>query len=187
MTPKIVLFGAPSGVGKSAVTCELARRYPELYQPFPSIASRAMREGETEGNPYHFVTEEQFKQKIQSGEVFEYTQIHGDYRGMSEQIISDYAQDGKILINDVDYLGVIALNQKYGKNVMSFFIWVSKKEAKRRAKKRGDKEEYINFRQSHYEKEMETAKYFDTMVTNKKLDKCVKKIHKKIQKRFKVS
>ena len=184
MEPKIVIFGAPSGVGKSAITNALIEKYPQFYKRFPSVASRPMRHDESQGNPYIFVTNDEFEQKIKTGEVFEYTQIHGDYRGMSEDVIKDFALDGKIIVNDVDYIGVEALRRKYGKNVISFFLYISKEEVEKRLQSRGDDLGYIKFRISNYEMEMETSKHYDHMIENRDKDVCVENAHKIIQEFF---
>jgi len=178
---RIVLFGSPSGGGKNAIIAELIKKYPDIYTQFPSMASRPMREGESQGNPYFFVTNEEFEKQIKSGEVFEYTTLHKDYRGMSSAIIDKYLESGKILLNDTDYIGVLAIRKKYPKISKSFFLTVPKQELERRIRNRGSMpEELIQHRLANFDKEMKTAKHFDHKVENCVLDECVQEIHQLI-------
>lgn len=178
MQKRIVLFGSPSGGGKNAIIDELIRKYPNYYTRFPSMASRAMRQCESQGNPYIFVTNQEFEQKIASGEVFEYTTLHGDYRGMSSSIIDHYLEKDKILLKDCDYIGVIAVKKKYPGQVMSIFLDVPKKELERRIRQRGSMpEELIKHRLSNYDKETQTKKHFELVVKNIVLEESVEHVH----------
>jgi len=175
----IVAIGAPSGVGKNTITSKLVKHFPDTYIRFPSIASRPMRPGETQGDPYFFITSKEFEGKIASGEVFEHTSLHGDYRGMSAAIIDEFLMSGKVLLKDVDYIGVLALREKYGPSaVLSIFLTVPREMAKERIQNReGTTHEYLEMRLANYDKEMETAVHFDHTVPNIDLDTCISQVH----------
>jgi len=174
---KIVVLGAPSGVGKNSVMDGLLDTYPDVFLQFPSIASRPMRPGESQGKPYFFVTGNEFLEKVRSGDVFEYTDIHGDFRGMSASIIDEFGKTGKLLIKDCDYIGVLALKEKYGAdNVTAIFLTAPRDVAELRIRKRGETEEYTQMRLANYDREMATAHHFDHVVESITVEQSVNDI-----------
>ncbi|MCL2755538.1 MAG: hypothetical protein FWE45_00610 [Firmicutes bacterium] len=176
---KIVVIGAVGGAGKNTVVKGLVEKYPDVYLKFPSVASREMRPNETQGDPYIFVSEKEFERMIKFGDVMEYTTMHGSYRGMSGKIIDEYGKSGKVLLNDCDYIGVKTLKKKYKDCVTAIFLDVSKTELEKRMRERpGTTQEFIDFRLGNYDKEYQTIKYYDHVVPNDDLEKCLEQIHK---------
>lgn len=55
----IVIIEGPSGVGKDTIINELIARYPTKFARPVNACTRAMRENESQGNPYLFLTEEE--------------------------------------------------------------------------------------------------------------------------------
>ena len=80
----IVIIEGPSGVGKDTIINELIKRYPEKFGKPINATTRAMRENESQNNPYLFLSEEEFFKKRASGDIFEHTMRHGTYRGMQK-------------------------------------------------------------------------------------------------------
>ncbi|HEV3229635.1 MAG TPA: guanylate kinase [Solirubrobacteraceae bacterium] len=66
----------PSGVGKGTLIRGLRERIPELGLSV-SATTRAPRPGERHGVDYHFLSEEDFEQRVRRGEFVE----HADYAG----------------------------------------------------------------------------------------------------------
>ncbi len=48
---RIVVIEGPSGAGKDTIIKTLMKRYPERFGKLVSVATRAMRPNESEGNP----------------------------------------------------------------------------------------------------------------------------------------
>ncbi|MCL2851339.1 MAG: AAA family ATPase [Firmicutes bacterium] len=191
MKPIIVVLEGPSGVGKDTVARELNRRFPDIYVKMPSITDRAMREGENQGNPYFFVSTEEFKKKITTGDVFEYTIVARDnlHRGMSKQIIEGIAKTGRIQIKDCDWIGIEALKREYGtKNVIAIYLSVPKEEVARRIHERGGSVNDIQNRIADFENyAVKIQKYCDHSIENIILDSCVNEIHTLVQSKFKTT
>ncbi|HET9417351.1 MAG TPA: guanylate kinase, partial [Candidatus Limnocylindria bacterium] len=53
--PMLVVVSGPSGVGKSTIVAELARRRPQVV-PIVTATTRARRDDEVDGVHYHFLT-----------------------------------------------------------------------------------------------------------------------------------
>ena len=52
--PMLVVVSGPSGVGKSTIVAELARRHPQVV-PIVTATTRPRRDGEVAGVHYHFM------------------------------------------------------------------------------------------------------------------------------------
>ncbi|MCL2570403.1 MAG: hypothetical protein FWE16_04320 [Firmicutes bacterium] len=174
----IVIEGA-SGAGKDTTIKELIKRNPK-FAKMPSVATRKMREGESQGNPYFFCSKEEFEEKIKTGAVFEYTQLgrDGEYRGMSSDIIDDMLKQGKIPLKDCDNIGVTALKEKYGKkSVLTIFMDIPKEEIAKRLCGRGGCPQDIQSRLDEYESYVKLNKpYYDHIVDKLDLQECVEEI-----------
>lgn len=176
--PKIVVLDGPSGVGKDTIVNMLITNYPDTYVKMPSTTTRAMRENESQGKPYFFVTEDEFKAKIASKDVFEYTitKRDGAYKGMSKGIIDEIAKTGKVQIKDCDEVGLNALRKEYGK-VVTIFLMIEKDEIEKRLRCRGGTDADIQNRLSDYDDYIDYKKEFEHIVPNTDASKCVADVH----------
>ena len=190
MKPYVVVIEGASGVGKDTIARELVNRYG-IYVKMPSITDRSMRPMESQGNPYFFVTTEEFKKKIETGDVFEYTVMSRDslHRGMSKQIIEQLALTGKIQIKDCDWVGIQALKREYGESqVLAILLDVPSEEIARRISERGGEIADIESRIKDIEEYSTKIRDFcDVVVENIDLDKCVAKVHQLVKSKWNLS
>jgi guanylate kinase len=78
--PMLVVVSGPSGVGKSTIVAELARRRPQVV-PIVTATTRGRREEEVDGVHYHFLTEEAFQELIRRNGLLEHANNHGHWYG----------------------------------------------------------------------------------------------------------
>ena len=69
MKHKIVILVGQSGSGKSAIYKQLVKRG---YKGLITNTTRPMREGETNGKDYNFLSKDQFDNLIAEGQMVEY-------------------------------------------------------------------------------------------------------------------
>ena len=100
----LVILSGVSGAGKDTIKKELLKREDNIVT-IPSITDRAMREGEEEGTPYHFVSTKEFERMISDNELYEYNVHHNHYYGTSKKIFNDKNKEGKIIVKDIDVNG----------------------------------------------------------------------------------
>ena len=172
---RIVVIEGPSGAGKDTIIKTLTKKYPDRFAKLISVATRAMRPNESQGNPYHFVTNEEFDQMVASGDIFEYTMRHGEKRGMSEKYIQDLFTQKKIPLKDCNLIGVNALKSRFN-NVTTIFITADKNEIEQRLHRRGDALEDIKKRMADYDECIKEAQHFDYVIKNDNLEKTIDKI-----------
>ena len=76
----LLVVSGPSGAGKDTVVSRMMQKHPEI-EISVSATTRAPRAGETDGENYYFLTNEQFEAKIDRGEMLEYVNYCGKYYG----------------------------------------------------------------------------------------------------------
>lgn len=164
----LVIFSGGSGVGKNTVISELIKSGG--FALLPTYTTRDKRVGESEGNPYCFLTDAEFKQKIEENELYEYENVHGHYYGTSKLLLKEKLSLGKILLKDIDVLGTQNLVKSIGKDVkiITLFLKVDSKEVlKQRLIERRETE--IEKRLARYEMEMSFCDRYDYIITNNDL------------------
>lgn len=177
----LATFVGCAGVGKNTIISCLLQKYPEVYGTFQTLTTRAMREGESQGKPYYFLnSEEEFMQKIEDGEIYEYNRVHGNLYGGSRKILSAALAGGKILVKDIDVQGADFYKSRLSDltRILSVFIYIDDPEVLRtRMRGRGDKEEDIEKRCKRFKMEMKMSRNCDYMVSNEVLDDAVEAVN----------
>ncbi len=105
----------PSGVGKNSLIAGVLEAGEELatlpdsggtgIHFVPSITTRSMRPGEVEGDSYHFVSHEDFDQRLASGQILEWQEFFANRYGTSRLHIEECLASGREAITDVEVLG----------------------------------------------------------------------------------
>ncbi len=170
----LAAFVGCAGVGKNTVIGRLIAAYPERYEIFPTLTTREMRPGEREGDPYHYVTKEQFEALIREGEIYEYEIIHnGNYYGGSKKVLREHLKSGRTLIKDIDVLGARTYKTKLSgiTRILSVFLYVEDMNTLLdRMRARGDSEENIQKRAERFPLEMDLSSDSEYMVNNDRLE-----------------
>lgn len=170
----LVILSGVSGAGKDTIKKELMKRM-ENIATLPSFTSRAMREGEEEGVQYHFISKEEFEDKIRKGDFYEYDLHHGNYYGTSRELMSNKIKEGKIIVKDIEVNGTENLLKLLGNDtrIVTIFLKVEKEELKRRLIERGDKLADIELRLNRLEYEESKIGLYDYVIKNDEFEKTV--------------
>ncbi len=179
-TPMIIL-SAPSGAGKSSFIDRILKEYPQLKDTI-TYTTRNMRAGESEGNPYHFVTRERFRQLMAEGFFVEHAQVHENFYGTPLHQIEDAKKEGKVLIMDVDVKGAATFKNKFPTAVSIFILPPSMEELQRRISGRDKKlPEDLEIRLINAQMEMSLAHTFDFRVVNDHFEESYQQFKKIIE------
>ncbi|MEI9919638.1 MAG: guanylate kinase [Bacteroidota bacterium] len=181
MPGKALIFSAPSGSGKTTIVKHLLANNPTLG--FSISASTRDKRGRTEenGKDYYFLSPEDFKQKIDSGDFIEWEEVYaGNFYGTLKSEIERIWKEGKDVVFDVDVQGGIKLKNYFGDNALAIFVKVPSYDAlKDRLKNRGtESEESLSRRLFKAKFEMAFADRFDVVLLNEDLNKSTAEAQK---------
>ena len=173
----LVILSGVSGAGKDTIKKELLKRISNAVT-LPSFTSRDMRPGEVEGDHYHFISKEEFEEKIRKGDFYEYDLHHGNYYGTSRELMGNKIKEGKIIIKDIEVNGTENLLKILGNDtrIVTIFLKVGKEELKRRLIERGDNIQDIEVRLGRLEYEEDKIKLYDYVIKNDDFEKTVQVI-----------
>jgi guanylate kinase len=172
-TPKLIVFSAPSGAGKTTLVRHLLQQ-KQLNLAFSiSAASRDPRDGETDGVHYYFLGVDEFKKRIKENRFLEYEEVYKDqfYGTLKTEVERLWAQ-GKNVIFDIDVVGGLRLKKKFPERTLAVFVKPpSIDELQIRLKKRKtETAEKIAMRVAKASTEMATAPQFDVILKNDNLE-----------------
>jgi guanylate kinase len=167
----IFVVSAPSGAGKTTLIEKLRKEFPELRYSV-STTTRKPREGEINGESYHFVDESKFSQMIKEGDFLEWAIIHGNHYGTTKQSAMDVLNSGFELLLDLDIQGAASLRSYFKESANFIFIVPpSMEELKKRLVLRGtESESTLKTRLENGAMEMKEISMYDFVVVNDQLD-----------------
>lgn len=167
MKTRMILVAAPSGAGKSSFVDRAIKDIPALEDVI-TFTTRSMRHHEVQGHPYHFISHDDFQQKVTEGFFVEWAKVHTNFYGTSKASIEEAWSRGKVVIMDLDVQGVRTFREKLPEGLKTIFILPpSLDELRRRIVKRDKVEPAdIDVRMKNAAVEMAEAVYFDYKVVN---------------------
>ncbi|SHE39278.1 guanylate kinase [Ruegeria intermedia] len=168
----LIILSSPSGAGKSTLAHRLMNWDPGL-QFSVSATTRKPRPGEVHGKDYCFLSEDEFRQQVASGQMLEHAHVFGNFYGSPAGPVRDAIQSGRDVLFDVDWQGEVQIrNSELGKHALSIFILPpSIKELRRRLETRGqDAPEVIAKRMMKSWDEISHWGYYDYVLINDDLD-----------------
>jgi len=103
----LFVVSAPSGAGKTTLV-ERIRRTPNLFYSV-SCTTRAPRTGEIDGQDYQFLSDADFRERIEKGDFLEHAHVHGDYYGTLREPVVTNLKRGKDVLIDIDTQGAAVI------------------------------------------------------------------------------
>jgi guanylate kinase len=171
---KLLIITAPSGAGKTSITKHLMQHFPQLAFSV-SAATRQPRGMEKDGVDYHFISTEDFKQKIQHNEFIEWEMVYeGKYYGTLKTELEKIWGQNKIPVLDIDIKGAIHVQQQFPETSLSLFIEPpSVDELKKRLQSRGtETSESLAARVNKASYELSFKDHFNKIIVNDDLQKA---------------
>jgi len=171
------VVSGPSGVGKNTLLNFALNKVKGIYY-LPSLTTRPLRPTESQGNPYFFVSVEEFENMIRENMFLEWKKIHnGNYYGTHLPTILYALENGFDLATDMDVLGCQDVRQRFPDNVVSIFIAPpSIEELAQRLSKRDKDPELAKQRLARVEMEMSHMPNYHYVVINDELERAGDKL-----------
>jgi len=178
---KCIVFSAPSGSGKTTLAKHLLGQEAFKLSFSISATTRLPRGNEQHGIDYYFLSEKEFKAKIEAGDFAEYEEVYpGMYYGTLKSELERIWTSGKNVLFDIDVEGGINIKKLYSENSLAIFIKPPSLEAlaERLRLRQTDTEEKIAMRLNKAQIELKRAVDFDHIVLNDDLETAKNKVQK---------
>jgi len=170
--PKLLVFAAPSGAGKTTIVKHLLQKFPQQLAFSVSATTRPIRAGEIDGKDYYFIDVENFRAKIVKGNFLEYEEVYeGRLYGTLFSEIERLTKEGKVVLFDIDVVGATNIKKKFGDSALLVFVKPPAKEVlvERLKNRLTETEEEIQKRTAKMEYELSFETQFDKTLINDKL------------------
>ena len=127
----LLVVSGPSGAGKDTVVSRMMQKHPEI-EISVSATTRAPRAGETDGENYYFLTNEQFEAKIDRGEMLEYVNYCGKYYGTPKSEVDARLDRGTTVVLVIEVVGAANIKKLYPESTLIFIMPPSMDELRAR-------------------------------------------------------
>jgi len=120
---KIIVISAPSGSGKSTIINSILEEGCFDMDFSVSATNRNPRPGEEDGVHYHFLSTEEFRNAVDSGQFLEWEEVYpGRYYGTMRSEVDQMLRHGRNVILDIDVRGALNVKKLYGNTARTIFI-----------------------------------------------------------------
>lgn len=169
----LFIISGPSGSGKDTVLQGVFKEFPDMFFSISSI-TRSMREGEKEGEKYHFISRDEFEKMLKENMLLEHNVFVGNYYGTPKKPVTDALNSGRDVMIEVDVNGARQIRSKMSECVSVFIMPPSLEVLKNRLSGRGtESTELIEKRTAEALREIECAKEFDYIIVNDNLTDAI--------------
>ena len=169
---RLIVLSAPSGCGKGTILAEVFK--DKSFALSVSATTRAPREGEVDGVNYHFLTREDFEQRIADGKFIEYAEYCDNLYGTLMSEVDDRLEQGLNVVLEIETKGAMKVREKRPDAIFIFVLPPSVAELRRRLKKRGtETDDVIEKRVSQAAWEIEQSPKYDYVIVNDALEDAV--------------
>jgi guanylate kinase len=167
---KVFVITGPSGVGKGTLIKMLLDRVPSLALSV-SATTREPRTGEEDGVDYHFLTEEQFQERIAAKDFLEYASYSGNHYGTLNSELDRCLAKGRSVVLEIEVQGAQQVRAARPDSVQIFIAPPDESVLRERLSGRGtDSPEAIDRRLKTAEQELAAQDDFDHRIVNDDLD-----------------
>jgi guanylate kinase len=166
----IFILSAPSGAGKTTISRAAVGAIAGL-EASVSITTRTPREGEVEGTDYHFVSGEEFKRKVEAGELAEWARVFDSSYGTPCAPLEKAIAAGRDILLDIDVQGSRQIRGKYPADAVTIFVLPpSFAELEKRLRRRGtENEPEIQHRLRRAREEARAYPEYDYLIVNEEI------------------
>ena len=176
---KLVIISGPSGVGKSTIVKQLLEQCELPLELSISATTRPPRADDQPGVNYHFMTAEEFRERVVNEEFLEYVEVFGRgyWYGTLKEQVSTGLNRGKWIILEIDIAGAAKVLQTHPEALTIFIHPGNLSELQRRLEKRGtETPESLARRLEVAQQELSAASNYQNIVTNNTVDQAVTSI-----------
>lgn len=177
MKGNLIIISSPSGGGKGTLIKEILTSVPDIGYSV-SYTTRERRKDEENGRHYFFVSREKFNELIQSGELLEYAEVHGNLYGTSMTQVNSETELGRDIILEIDVQGAENVRKKVPGAVSIFILPPSFEILNERLTAREtEKQEDLALRLQNSRDEVSRFNEFEYIVLNDSVERASGDLH----------
>lgn len=169
----LMVLSGPSGVGKSTVIRALLRRRPDILFSV-SVTTRAPRPGETDGEDYRFITQNEFDALLGQDALLEHAGYVNKSYGTPAKPVDAALESGRDVLLDIEPQGAFQIKDKRPGAILVFLAAPSLGELENRLRNRGDTDaDAIEGRLRRARWEYTRAPEYDYILCNDKVERAL--------------
>ena len=175
----LFVISAPSGAGKTTL-CTALRQKPDFVWSV-SCTTRAPRPGEVDGEDYHFLEPDDFRDRLAKGEFLEHAEVHGNHYGTLKGPVLENLRNGIDVLLDIDTRGAANIRACGDPLILRaladvFLLPPDLEELRRRLLRRGtETDEQVEIRMRNAAKEMECWRDYRYTILNVSMEENIEK------------
>jgi guanylate kinase len=174
--PRVFVITGPSGVGKGTLIRALRERMPELELAV-SATTRRPRAGETQGEDYWFLTDDEFEKRANEGDFVEHAEYSGRRYGTLRSELERRIGAGHPVVLEIEVQGARQIRQAMPEALQIFIAPPSPDVLRTRLIGRGtDDSAEVEARLDTARAELSAQDEFGEVVVNDRLDDAVEKL-----------
>jgi guanylate kinase len=170
---KVFVITGPSGVGKGTLIRSLFDRIAALGLSV-SATTRTPRPGEENGVHYHFLSRDQFDERVAAGDFVEWAEYSGNRYGTLRSELDQRVGEGAPVVLEIEVQGARQVREKMPEAVQVFIAPPSRETLRARLVGRGtDSPEAVERRLETADAELAAQPEFKHVVVNDRLEDAV--------------
>ena len=176
--PQGLLFivSAPSGTGKTTLVERLVQVLPNLRMS-RSYTSRAARNGERDGVDYNFISQSEFRERIERCEFLEWADVFGHYYGTCASDVERLIAENQDVVLVIDVQGARQIKARGVAHTAVFILPPSFEVLEQRLRGRSkDTEQQMQRRLATARAEAASYTDYDYVVVNDALEDTVMRL-----------
>jgi len=138
----VFIISAPSGSGKSTLVHRLLHDVAGLTFSI-SYTTRPPRGQEQDGRSYHFISRQEFEERLSRAEFLEHAEVFGNYYGTHRSALDEARRVDLDLVLDIDVQGAGQLKSKIPDAVTIFILAPSREILEQRLRARSEDSDVV--------------------------------------------
>ena len=153
-------------MGKDSVIDGL-KKLGRPYHFTVTATTRAMRQGETDGIDYIFLSRDEFRRMIEQNGLLEWAEVYGNLYGVPKSQVNDALDRGQNVIMRIDVQGAATVSKLHPDAVLIFLEPPDMRSLEKRLRSRNtESEAEFEVKLTTAFREMDEASWFDNRVVN---------------------